>query len=382
MIGAKGIKSLFLSVFAMTDNNVMYNGIGPEKIIRFYDPKTGMKGILCIDSTRRGPAKGGVRMMPDITEDEVFRLARAMTLKCAMADLPFGGGKSGIIADDKKLKPHEKRALVMGFGRAIKNLAPSEYVSAPDMNMAEQEMRWIVQANGSKRSVTGKPKDLGGIPHELGSTGYGVCHSALVALRHLKRDVAQTAFAVEGFGNVGEFAAKYLCEKGATLVAVSDSRGVIVNHKGFDFERLQKVKKITGSVVNYGEGEISDSRNILDVKCHMLVTAAVKDLIRPEDVKRLHFKLIVEGSNIPMTEETEELVHKRGILVVPDFVANAGGVISSYVEYTGGGVPKMWKLVEQKIVKNTKMVLAKVTKSNSPRHVANKIARQRILGRK
>jgi len=355
-----------------------YDAIGPEKIIRLYDPKTGMRGILCIDSTRRGPAKGGVRMRPDVTEDEVFRLARAMTYKCAMADLPFGGGKSGIIADPSKLSKKQKKALVVAYGRAIKYLAPSEYVSAPDMNTAEEEMAWIVEGNGNRNSVTGKPKRLGGIPHELGSTGFGVYHSTLVALKHLGIDVRKTTFAVEGFGNVGEFAAKFLCEAGATLVAVSDSKGVLVKHDGIDFRKLKKVKEEKGSVTKYGSGHVLEGNKILDVACDVLITAAIKDLVKPEDVKRLKVKLIVEGSNIPMSHATEEMLWKRGILIIPDFVANAGGVISSYVEYKGGSVAEMWKLVEQKVVHNTKLVLSK---GGCLRCAADAIARKRILGK-
>jgi len=360
---------------------ISYDTIGPEKFIELYDPKTKMRGLICLDSTRRGPAKGGVRMGPDVTKEEIFRLARTMTLKCAMANLPFGGGKSGIIADPKKLSKKQKKELVYAYGHMIRNIAPSEYISAPDMYMAEEEMRWIVQANGNKKCVTGKPKDLGGIPHELGSTGFGVSHAALVALKYLKKDVKNITFAVEGFGNVGEFAAKFLCEAGAKLVAVSDSQGVLVHLEGIDFSRLKKVKKMKGSVTKYGAGKVFPSKNILDVHCDMLVTAAVKDLVMEKDVKRLKCKLVVEGSNIPMSHDVEEQLHNRGILVVTDFVANAGGVISSYVEYKGGTVNEMWKLVEKKVVKNTKLVLSKVTRSQCPRCVANTIAVDRVLKR-
>ncbi len=357
----------------------MYDQIGPEKIVRFYDPKSGLKGYLIIDNTKRGPAKGGVRLRPDVDELEVFRLARAMTLKCAMADLPFGGGKSGIIADPKLITKKQKKALLVAYGKAIRNLAPSEYVSAPDMNTAEEEMAWIVEGNGNKKCVTGKPKRLGGIPHELGSAGFGIYHSTLVALKHLKKDVKHITFTVEGFGNVGEFVAKYLCEAGAKLVAVSDSKGVLVCQDGIDFATLKKVKEKKGSVTAYGKGKVLDSNAILDVQCDVLITAAVKDLIKEEDVSRLRVSLIVEGSNIPMSHVTEEKLYKKGILVIPDFVANAGGVISSYVEYKGGCVKEMWRLVEKIVVKNIQLVLAE--KGKCPRCVADVIARKRILGK-
>ena len=363
----------------MVAEEKMYDALGPEKIVRFYDPKSGLKGVLCIDNTKRGPAKGGVRMRPDVTEEEVFRLARAMTLKCAMADLPFGGGKSGIIADPNTLTVAQKRSLCVAYGKAIKHLAPSEYVSAPDMNTAEQEMAWIVEGNGNKKCVTGKPKKLGGIPHELGSTGYGVYHSTLVALKHLGLDVKKIRFAVEGFGNVGEFAAKYLCDAGARLVAVSDSKGVLVHTQGIDFKKLVAIKQKKGSVTAY-PGTVLPSHKILDVDCDVLITAAIKDLIKTEDVSRLKCRLVVEGSNIPMNHATEELLFQRKILVIPDFVANAGGVISSYVEYKGGSIAEMWKMVEQKVVKNTTLVLAQ--KGKCPRCVADGIALKRVLGKK
>lgn len=356
----------------------MNDDLGPEKVIKLYDPKTGMTGIVCLDNTKLGPAKGGCRMRPDVTEDEVMRLARAMSLKCSMAGLPFGGGKSGIIADPRKLSPEEKKGLVVAYGRALKNLAPAEYITAPDMNMAEEEMRWIVEGNGNKTCCTGKPKDMGGLPHELGSTGFGVVQSTLVGLDHLGLKPADVTFAVEGFGNVGEFASKFLTEKGAKLVAVSDSRGLVVDENGLNFDRLKNVKHEKGSVISYGTGDVKDSKEILNVKADVLITAAIKDLISDDKVESLRFKLIVQGSNIPMTFEGEKKAHTKGILVIPDFVANAGGVISSYVESINGTEEEMWKMVEEKIVVNTKEMLSRVG-DKFPREVAMEIARERIL---
>ena len=359
----------------------MYNKIGPEKIVKIYDPESGLKAIVCIDNTKLGPAKGGVRMRPDVSEDEAFRLARAMTLKCAMAGLPFGGGKSVIFGDDRKIDAKQKEAMVRAFGAALKNLAPAEYVTAPDMNMAEKEMRWIVDANGNPKSVTGKPKDMGGLPHELGSTGFGVFHATKVALNHLDLDLKNVTFAVEGFGNVGEFAAKFMTEAGAKLVATSDSKGVIYNKEGLDYEKVFAVKKEKGTVTAYESGEVMESNKILDIECDVLITAAVKDLIKTADIPRIKFKLIVEGSNIPMSHETEDELHKKGVMIIPDFVANAGGVISSYVEFIEGNEEQMWKMVEKKIVENTEAVLKRLVGKTCPRTVANEIAEERIFGK-
>ncbi|MBI4147844.1 Glu/Leu/Phe/Val dehydrogenase, partial [Candidatus Woesearchaeota archaeon] len=201
---------------------VSFDDIGPEKIIEVYDPKSGMRGVVVIDNTVLGPGKGGIRMTPTVDKEEVFRLARTMTLKCAMAGLPFGGAKSGIIADPKQLSPEKKDEIVAVFGKAIKIVCPELYVAAPDISMAEHEMRVLVDAIGSPKAVTGKPRDLGGLPHELGSTGWGVCHSTVVAAPFANVNIQGATVAIEGYGNVGVFAAKFLAEKGVKIVAVSD----------------------------------------------------------------------------------------------------------------------------------------------------------------
>jgi glutamate dehydrogenase (NAD(P)+) len=358
---------------------VNYDSYGPEKILYVYNPKVGMRGFVVIDSTALGPAKGGIRMTPSVSVEEVSRLARAMTWKCALANIPFGGGKSGIVADDKNMTPQKKKQIIQAFAVALRQVCPSIYVAAPDMNTAEKEMETFSKANGSRKSCTGKPKKLGGLPHELGSTGFGVFHATDVACKHKKIKLKGATVAIEGFGNVGWFAAKFLSEAGAKLVAVSDSRGVAHDEKGLDFKELARVKKETGTVVNYLGCKKKHCSHITEVKADILVTAAVPDLIKVHDVDKLKFKIIVEGSNIPMTAEVEDLVHKKGILVVPDFVANAGGVISSYVEFIGGNEKKMFSMVKKKLRENTDLVLKQAkNKKCSPRKVALQIAQKRV----
>jgi glutamate dehydrogenase/leucine dehydrogenase len=355
-----------------------YDEFGPEKVLTVYDAKLGMRGFVVIDSTALGPGKGGIRMTPFVSVEEVAKLARTMTWKNALAELPLGGAKSGIVANDKNISRKKKREMVRAFSRALKDIAPKQYIAAPDMNMGEKEMEWFVKANGSLHSATGKPAAMGGLPHELGSTGFGVYQATMVAAKHKKIDLRKATFAVEGFGNVGIFASQYLTEHGAKMVAVSDSRGVMHSDSGIDFRKMVEVKRETGSVTNY-KGSKSECDSILDVKADILITAAIPDLIKAGDVDRLKFKLIVEGSNIPMTEDVEELVHKKGILVVPDFVANAGGVISSYVEYLGGDEKQMFEMIEQKISKNTRIVLEHADKRDViPRHAAMEIAKERV----
>jgi len=358
---------------------VNFDEFGPEKIIEVYDPKVGMRGFVVIDNTKRGPGKGGIRMTPTVSIEEVSRLARAMTWKCALADLPFGGAKSGIIADSHTFNLKKKKEIVESFSRALKIVVPKLYVSAPDMNIAEQEMEWFSKANGSKKACTGKPKKMGGIPHEVGSTGFGVYHSALIAMKHLGLDPKKMRVAIEGFGNVGWFVAKFLSEKGCKLVAVSDSKGVVYKKDGLNFETLAKVKKEQRTVIKYPKAIVLSNKKIISVKCDVLVTAAIPDLISKKDVKKIKATLIVEGSNIPMDLETEQKLHKKGVLVIPDFVANAGGVISSYVEYIGGKPEQMFKMVEEKITKNTKAVLNLAKKNKiCPRVAAMELAQKRV----
>lgn len=357
-----------------------HDDFGPEKVITIFNPKVDLHGIAVIDNTALGPAKGGIRMTPTVSVEEVMRLSRAMTWKCAMAELPFGGGKSGIIANPREFSEEKKKELVEAFGKALKEIAPAIYVAAPDINMAEEEMRWFVEGNGNTKACTGKPKDMGGLPHELGSTGFGVFHAAKVGMEFLGIKMKGAKVAVEGFGNVGWFAAKFLAEKGARLIAVSDSKGCIYNPEGMDFKKLAEVKKETGSVVNYKPGNTMPNKDILSLPADVLVTAAVPDLIMMSDVEKVKARLIVEGSNIPAKPEVEEALFKRGVTVIPDFVASAGGVISSYVEYKGGDEKEMWQMVESKVKRNTQIMLQSAReKTVKPRDAALEIAKQRVL---
>jgi len=358
---------------------IEHDEFGPEKLIELYDPKTGMHGFLCVDNTSLGPGKGGIRMTPSVTLEEDFRLARTMTWKCSLAGLPFGGAKSAIIFDPKNNPIEKKKEIMQAFGRALKNIAPKIYIAAPDVNTGEEEMRWFVEGNGSLKSTTGKPKDLGGIPHELGSTGYGVFHSTLVAAKFLKIDIKEAKIAIEGFGNVGSFAAKHLSEVGAKVVAVSDSKGCIFNPDGIDFNKLSEVKKETGSVINYKLGNVLSNAELFTLPVDFLIPAALADVINSGNVDNIKARTVVEAANIPMKPEIEKRLYEKKILVVPDFVANAGGVISSYCEYRGYDVEKMFKLVEKKVVKNTKAVLRRAKRDNSsPREAAMKIAKERV----
>ncbi len=359
---------------------------GPEKVLQVYDSNTGMKGILIIDNTALGPGKGGIRMTPTVNVEEVFRLARTMTWKCTLAELPFGGAKSGIIANPKKISKEEKMNLIKAFAVALKPFSPSQYIAAPDINTGEEEMAAYALANGSLKSCTGKPADMCvrpgeecGIPHEYGSTGYGVFQATKLAAEHIGIKLKEGTTAIDGFGNVGSFLAKYLSEFGAKIVAISDSKGCIYNPDGLDYEKLKKVKKETRSVINYEPGEVLRYEEIFELPVDILVPASIPDVINEKNVDEIKAKVVVEAANIPVTYESEKRLNKKGVLVIPDFIANAGGVISSYAEYIGENPQRMLQMVEEKIVKNVRLVIEKAEEEKiAPRDAALKIAQKRV----
>jgi len=360
---------------------IEFDEFGPEKVIEVYHPKLGMHGFIVIDNTALGTGKGGVRMTPDVSLEEVFKLARAMTWKCALADLPFGGAKSGIKADPRKMSCEKKSEFIKAFAEAIREFVPLKYVPAPDMNTGEKEMDLIAKTIGSMKAATGKSKKLGGLPHELGSTGFGVFHAAVVASKFIGMNLRNAMIAVEGFGNVGSFAAKFLSEYGAKIVAVSDIEGCVYNPQGLSFEGLMKATKEKCSVVHYS-GPITKklyNYELFELPVDVIITAAVPNVINFNNVDNVKAKLIVEGSNIPIAPETEQVLHERNVLVVPDIIANAGGVISSYAEFVDGNEHKMFRMVESKIRKNVSLVLKHSKKEGKkPRDIAMQIARKRV----
>lgn len=326
-------------------------------IVEVSDHATGMRGFLVVDSTVRGPGKGGIRMTPTVTKEEVMRLANAMTYKNAIADLPFGGAKSGIVASMEVIAdPKQKKAYMQAFARAIKPLLMTKYIAGPDVNTTEREMQWFVEAVKNLKAATGKPKKLGGLPHELGSTGYGVVIALRIALEHAGISEKKARVAVEGYGNVGSFVVKFLKEAGIQVVAYCNSK-----------------------ITTYADGHTGPRDEIWGLDVDVLVTATVTDVINDSNKNRIKAKIIVEGSNIPMSVETEEYFFKKGILIVPDFVANAGGVISSYAEHKGFKKEKMFTLVKQKITKATRAVLeGSAKKKQNPREVAIALAQSKI----
>ena len=348
--------------------------LGPAKIVHIYEPTTGLKAIVVVDNIAAGPSIGGVRMAPDVSLEECFRLARAMTFKNAAASLPHGGGKSVIFADPRM--PHaEKEKLIRAFACAIGEL--EGYIVGPDMGTDEGCMAWIKDEIG--RAV-GLPREIGGIPlDEIGATGFGLSVCVDVARQHCSLELKGARIAVQGFGSVGRHAARFLRDGGAVLVAAADSHGTLYDPEGIDIGELIALKETGGRVVDYPRGEKLDRDAIIDVDCEIWIPAARPDVVRADNVDRLKARLIVEGANIPITGEAEEALHGKGILVVPDFIANAGGVICGAVEYRSGSQADAFQTIEEKIRENTSEVLeTSASQGCTPRQAAFALAEERV----
>lgn len=349
--------------------------IGPVKIIHIYNPTTNLKAVLAVDNVAAGPSIGGIRMAPDVTEEEAFRLARAMTLKNAAAGLAHGGGKSVIQADPKSLSLLDKERLIRSFAQGIKDI--QEYIPGPDMGTDEVCMAWI--QDEIKRSV-GLPREIGGIPlDEIGATAIGLVAAGEVAGEILKIPLKSAKIALQGFGAVGKHAARMFSKLGAIIVAVADSQGTIINDKGIDVEKLISFKENGKSVMDYEDGVKGDPSAVIQVPSDVWIPAARPDVIRVENVNTLKTKLILQGANIPISLEAEKVLFEKGIHVIPDFIANAGGVICAAVEYHGGTEETARDIIRQKVAYNTRQVILKSLSRNiPPRQAANEMAMERI----
>jgi glutamate dehydrogenase (NAD(P)+) len=346
--------------------------LGPEKVLHVHEPRSGLRGIVVVDNTACGPAIGGVRMAADVTLEEVFRLARAMTLKNAAAGLAHGGGKAGILADPKTA---DKPRLIRAFALAIREIA--DYIPGPDMGTDEACMALIHDETG--RAV-GLPRVLGGIPlDEVGATAYGLAECAEVAAPFCGLELEGARLVIEGFGNVGRPAAGFLAEKGVRLVGASDSRGAVYDPEGIDVAQLAAAKEQSGTVAGYRRGRKVGLAELLTMPCDILIPAARPDCIHAGNAAAVQARLILQGANIPATPEAEALLHRRGVLVVPDFIANAGGVICGAVEYHGGTEAAAFEAISQKVRRNTEAILSRSRAEGiEPRHAAVALARERV----
>ncbi len=347
---------------------------GPYQMLHVHLPGMGLKATVVVDNVACGPAVGGVRMAPDVSTEECFRLARAMTYKNAAAGLPHGGGKA-VIPADPRMPLERKEQLLRAFAAAIRNL--TDYIPGPDMGTDEQCMGWIQDEIGR---AAGLPEVLGGIPLDvLGATGFGLASAVDEARTFIGLELKGARVVVQGFGAVGKHAARVLVEKGAVLVGASDSRGTVVDPGGLDVAALMALKEEGRSVAEHPRGRKLDRDAVVDIDCDIWIPAARPDVLRADNVGRLKAKLVAPGANIPCTPEAEQALHQRGVLLLPDFIANAGGVICVVTEYQRGTRQAAFRAIDEKIRHNTHLVVEESRRTGAlPRQAAVALAERRV----
>lgn len=347
---------------------------GPARIIHIHRHAIGLKAIAVIDNTACGVAIGGVRMAPDVSLEECLRLARAMTWKNGAAGLPHGGGKS-VIFGDPRMPAVQKEQFIRAFAGAIRDIA--DYVPGPDMGTDELCMGWIKDETG--RAV-GLPSAIGGIPlDQIGATGFGLASAVEVACGFIGLDLEGARVAVQGFGAVGKHAARFLAQEGAILVAASDTGGTLVENSGLDVSDLIALKDTGRRLHDHVRGQKLKADAILDVDCDIWIPAARPDVVRADNVHRLKARLMPQGANIPCTPDAEKALHARGVLVIPDFIANAGGVICAATELQGGAERLAFDSIDQRIRANTRTVIEESQRTGClPRTAAVALAERRL----
>lgn len=298
------------------------------------------EGFRVQHNLSRGPGKGGVRYHPDVTLEEVMALAAWMTVKCAAVNLPYGGAKGGIRVDPKTLSQKELERMTRRYTSEIGIIiGPQRDIPAPDVNTNGQIMAWMMDTYSMNTGtaatgvVTGKPLHLGGSLGRVKATGRGVFVTGREAARRLGMDLNGARIAVQGMGNVGSAAAELFVGAGATLVAVQDHTGTLVNPKGFDMATTMEVLKRDGGIAGYKDAERVDNEDFWDVDCDILIPAALEGQITVPRANRIKAKMVLEGANGPTLPEADDVLRERGVLVVPDVICNAGGVTVSYFEW-------------------------------------------------
>ena len=289
----------------------------------------------------RGPHKGGIRYHPDVTLDEVKALSMWMTWKCAIANIPYGGGKGGIICNPKQMSENELERMTRRFAYLIADIiGPYRDIPAPDVYTGGKEMAWIMDTYSALKGnyvqpevITGKAIAIGGSLGRTEATGRGLAFTVREAAKKRDIDMKQATFVVQGFGNAGQFSSKLVEEQGAKMIAASDSEGAIINTNGISADALMKFKSETGSVVGFGNAKSISNDELLETECTILIPAALENQITKNNADKIKTQIIAEAANGPTTPEADDILYKNNILVIPDVLANGGGVTVSYFEW-------------------------------------------------
>jgi glutamate dehydrogenase (NAD(P)+) len=301
-------------------------------------------------NTSRGPSKGGIRYHPDVTLDEVKALAMWMTWKCAVVNIPYGGAKGGVVVDPKQLSENELQRMTRRYASEILPLiGPERDIPAPDLGTNEQVMAWIMDTYSTREGysvpgvVTGKPLSIGGSKGRTQATARGVMYTTLATLKHLGMSVEDARIVIQGFGNVGSYTTQLLQDAGCIIVGVSDVQGGVYNPEGLSFPGLARHNQEAGSIMGFEGGQPVTNEELLELGCDVLIPAAIENQLTEDNAERVGATVIVEAANGPTTPPADEIFKERGILVVPDILANSGGVTVSYFEWVQGLQAYMWE---------------------------------------
>ena len=386
-------------------------GLGPGVYERFKEPQRvvivsipiemdsgecrSFIGYRCQHTDVLGPTKGGIRYHPAVTLDEVKALAMWMTFKCSLLSLPYGGGKGGVVCNPKELSRGELERLSRGYIRAIAdNIGPEKDIPAPDVYTNSQIMGWMMDEYSKIRGyyspgvITGKPLVIGGSLGRTEATARGCVYTIQEAARKLSIDLESATAVIQGFGNAGSFVAKFLSEIGVKIVGVSDSKGSAYNPQGLDVRALVKFKEETGSVLGFPGSENVPEEDFLALPCDILVPAALENVITGKVAERIQAKVVAEAANGPTTPNGDKVLLERGIFVIPDILANAGGVTVSYFEWVQNLTQLSWTEEEvnarlkRSMVEAFEKMYAVYTQQNNnktPRLAAYMVALQRIV---
>jgi len=308
------------------------------------------EGFRVQHNTARGPAKGGIRFHPQVTLDEVKALATWMTWKCAVVNIPFGGGKGGVTCDPKHMSQHELEHMTRRYTSAILPLiGPEQDIPAPDVYTNPQVMAWIMDTYSMTKGyaisgvVTGKPISLGGSLGRNEATGRGVFYTVECACEHLKMNLKGATIVVQGFGNAGSVAAQLFHEAGAKVIAVSDSTGCIYNNKGLNVPELIHMKTLCGHVEGFPESEMIPPQELFGLECDILVPAALENMIHADNAGMVKARIVAEAANGPVTPAADRILQSKGIFMIPDILCNAGGVTVSYFEWVQDESHLFWE---------------------------------------
>ncbi|MGC9993673.1 MAG: Glu/Leu/Phe/Val dehydrogenase [Terriglobia bacterium] len=339
------------------DHNVRNMIKSPERVLTVHLPVRmdngkihTFQGHRVQHSTARGPAKGGIRYHPHVTLDEVKALATWMTWKCAVVNIPFGGGKGGVTCNPKEMSQVELEHLTRRYASAILPLiGPAQDIPAPDVYTNSQVMAWIMDTYSMTKGypipgvVTGKPIALGGSLGRNEATGRGVFNTLQSACEHLHIPMKGARVVVQGFGNAGSIAAQLLHANEACVIAASDSKGCVYNAKGLDVPALIAYKEKTGGVIAFPGSEPVTPEQLLAMPCEILVPAALENAVQGENAETLHTKIVAEAANGPLTPEADRILEAKGVFIIPDILCNAGGVTVSYFEWVQDEQHLFWE---------------------------------------